>query len=75
MPIVIPTPDEIDAMSWRARQAWQKRMLDVLSQAYRSALHIGAAEMDVNDARAWIAYYGLDPDWRKHQENLLEAIS
>ena len=75
MPIVIPTIDEIDARSWRAREAWQKRMLDDLCQAYRSALHIGAAEMDVNDARAWVAYYGLDPDWRKHQEELLESTS
>jgi len=82
MPIVIPTRQELESMSWRERMAWRKRLVKV-----------DAARMDAHDylaGGAWIeedvAYsaiiardilerIGYDPDAALHRFALMQAVA
>ena len=74
MPIVIPTPDEIEAMDKRQRDAWRKRMGITQRQVQQTVNLLTYGESAVAQARVWFDIYGPDPDAQKHQAELLEWV-
>ena len=74
MPIVIPTPDEIEAMDKRQRDAWRKRMGLTQRQVQQTLNLLTYGESVINQARLWFDIYGPDPDAQKHQAELLEWV-
>ena len=74
MPIVIPTPDEIEAMDKRQRDAWRKRMGITQRQVQQTVNLLTYGESVINQARVWFDIYGPDPDAQKHQAELLEWV-
>lgn len=74
MPIVIPTPDEIEAMDKRQRDAWRKRMGLTQRQVQQTVNLLTYGESVINQARLWFDIYGPDPDAQKHQAELLEWV-
>lgn len=61
-------------MSARDKAAWKKRLPATMQavQHTRELLHLGHVIID--EAKQWESYYGIDPDWRQHQLQLLKAI-
>jgi hypothetical protein len=76
MPILIPTADEVAAMSWHDRQHWKRRLS--LTQRQVSETTRLLKYVDIEGARiadeARALHTGPDPEWRENQQALLEAI-
>lgn len=71
MPWVIPTPDELAAMSWHARQQSQARMREIRSVVERRR---ALALLPVADqARVLLDELPVDPDADAHWLALEEA--
>lgn len=75
MPIVIPTPDEVERMDARQKDAWRKRMGLAFAEAKRSVALITEVDHVYAEARALEAQMPPDPDASHHQYELLRAIS
>lgn len=75
MPIIIPTPEEIARMGERERAKWRKRMGVALREVEQSRQVLAYGELVREQATVWERIYGLDPDWRQHQRELLEVAA
>jgi len=75
MPIVIPTPDEIERMDARQKAAWRKRMGLTMQQAKISVNLLTYGEHITDEARRLEAQMQPDPDAARHQYELLRAVS
>ena len=74
MPIVIPTPDEVNRMSARDKDKWRKRLGIVMRDVQQTKVLLSTGDVIRSQAQVWMSIYGPDPDWREHQAALLEAM-
>ena len=69
MPLTMPTPREIKAMSVQQRADMRRRLRPILAD-----LDEALKEFDRHDPHAWLIEYGEDPDAETHRAILAEAI-
>ena len=69
MPLTIPTPREIRAMSPQQRADMRRKLRPLLAD-----LDDALRDFDRHDAHAWMVEYGVDPDAKTHRAILAEAI-
>ncbi len=69
MPLTIPTPKEIRAMSPQQRADMRRKLRPLLAD-----LDDALRDFDRHDAHAWMVEYGIDPDAETHRAILAEAI-
>ena len=69
MPLTMPTPREIKAMSVQQRADMRRKLRPILAD-----LDDALRDFDRHDAHAWMAEYGEDPDAEMHRQQLAEAI-
>ena len=74
MPLIIPTPDEVQRMDARQRAAWRKRMGLTMRQAKESIQLLTLGEVIREDAKRLEALMEPDPDAARHQHDLLMAL-
>ena len=69
MPLTMPTPREIKAMSVQQRADMRRRLRPILAD-----LDEALKEFDRHDPHAWLIEYGEDPDAQMHRQQLAEVI-
>ena len=69
MPLTMPTPREIKAMSVQQRADMRRKLRPILAD-----LDDALRDFDRHDAHAWMGEYGVDPDAAMHRQQLAEAI-
>lgn len=74
MPLIIPTPDEVQRMSERDRAKWRKRMGITLHQANQTRQLLEFGSVTMNQAKVWERIIGPDPEADRHQAELLAAL-
>lgn len=74
MPIIIPTPDEVARMGKRERDAWRRRLGVTMRQAQETRRILEYGEVTMDQARHWERLMGRDPEWQRHQAELIAAL-
>lgn len=74
MPLVIPTPDEVARMGKRERDAWRRRLGVTMRQAQETRRILEYGEVTMDQARHWERVIGPDPEWERHQAELVAAL-